>query len=97
VFRVRINGENLINSIDGHDARCGFYKNEYVCANDETEAGELARTRVEQRVQEHPSLRQLDDLRMRIAIESVQSGFTPFSLLRSEGFVFYPVDDLPNR
>ena len=93
VFRVRVNGENLVGVFDGKDIPCGFIKNEYVWARDEPEAREKALALVHQKIDRHPSLRRRVDIEMKIEIEEVESGFTPLRLLKEEGFVFYAAEE----
>lgn len=93
VFRVCVNGENFINSFEGNEIRCGFMKNEYVWAANKENAAAIARARVEKRIQQHPSLKELADIGAVLKVESIESGFSPFRLIQDEGFIFYPADE----
>ena len=93
VFRVRVSGDNFINTFDGKDIRCGFVKNEYVWAHDETEAATKAERQIRQKIREHPSMRTLADIEAKIEIEKIESGFSPLRLLQNEGFIFHPAEE----
>lgn len=93
VFRVRINGENLINVINDKRIRCGFFKNEYIWAKNSNEAKIKAAEKILNKITAHPSLSIQNSKELKISIESVDTCINPFSLIKNEGFVFYEVED----
>jgi hypothetical protein len=106
VYRIMIAGEGLRLKLDGEDADCGFYKNEYLWAKDESTAIAKARARVSNGLKNNAGVVNdldtnatlfndrenidLSDLAMKV--EEIETGLGILELRKRQGFVFYKVD-----
>ena len=74
------------------DLLCGFYVNEYVWADSESEAITKARRLVEGRLARDPGIRLTSDSLASLEPETVQSGVSWLKLLSREGLSLYPIN-----
>jgi hypothetical protein len=91
VFRVTIRAEGLRIALQGVEARCGFYKNEYVWARNSEDAIDKARANVQAGLRRNDAANQSDIDCLRLDVDEVEA-LGILGLLQRQGFVFYPLD-----
>ena len=91
VFRITVRGEGLRIRVDGADAVCGFYKNEFLRANNADQATGRAYEAVLENLRQRNNVNQADVAQLRLSVDEVQE-IGMLGLLKSQGFVFYKLD-----
>ena len=91
IFQITVRGEGIIIPIDGKETECGFYKNEYLWARNSEAAVAEATRRSASAISSKASKNSYDIRDLKMTVEDVHKISNPLKLIRSEGFVFYPV------
>ncbi len=89
VFCVFLVGEPLL--LEGDTKELGFYRNEYVASSSEERAVATAKAKAMKRL-ERKGAKFIEGKPFTLKVEKVKPGMPPWRLLRSEGFLFFPVD-----
>lgn len=90
VFCIQLVGEPLL--LSGDNQEVGFYRNEYVVAQSVERAIAAAKTKALKRL-ERKAARFIEGKPFTLRVESIKIGMSLWRLLRSEGFLFFPVDE----
>ncbi len=95
VFCVLLAGEPIRLGEDAQEF--GFYRNEYVVALSEAQAIAVAKARAIKRLA-RKAAKFIDGRPLELRVEKVKTGMSPWRLLRSEGFIYFPLEaDSPDR
>jgi len=89
VFCVFLVGEPLLLGDDTKEM--GFYRNEYVASSSEENAVAKAKARTMERLARNGA-KFIEGKPFALQVENVKPGMPLWRLLRSEGFLFFPVD-----
>lgn len=93
VFRVMLKAEGLRATFDGKEVDCGFFKNEFVWAEDRDQAIHKARVKVESALRRKATVNQEDLVNLRIEIEEVEADVGITNLFQRQGFAFHKLGD----
>lgn len=93
VFRVMLNGREVLMRSEEGDVLCGFIKNEYVLGRSEGEAVDKAKGVLLERLRRNPAIRDWDNSPITFSLEEVERGVAPWKLFSNEGFIFYKIEE----